>query len=713
MQIATPEAVITRDIPNIEDFEKAAVHVSLLLTYLRRNVDLSASLRSEHVRPRPLGHIGCSPGVAFLWACALAASAAEGREVRLFPGTGHAGPIWLGCALLEGNLPAGCGEEGPALARLPELVARFGAHGGIPTELCALYPGVSWPSGELGHAAAVAGGHALAAPDVATVALLGDGELEAGSTLQTLLQAGRDGGSPVVFAINDNGLRMGGPSIFGSLSAAAQERFFAGFGLPCAHVDLGDRGAGVEAFRQALGSRQSAVLVVRGAKGAGCPPLPDGEPVAGTLRSHKAPLPGGGWDEAGLAWLEGWLRATQPAWLPRAIAGEGEGLEDRLPAPELRLSRPVGVAAPARRTPLAQEPAPDLTGVDAFAAALEAAAAGERVVLTSPDELASNRLGRLAGSRVELVEVLNEQLCIGLTIGAAAAGAAAWHAAYEAFAPLVASPLSQYLKHLDQVREQSLRPPRSVGVLLTSLGWRNVPSHRDFGIVSALLAARSPSLRLRAPVSPQSVTAAVAEVHAGEGLLSLLVLDKSIPLREETAELAPGLRTVGPFPADPDVLLVTVGDVVAREADRAARECAALAAGPGAGVLAVEDLSLLYREDADAVAARNCLRARSRRAGRTLVAAPFSGPLAIQSLAALTGPESDALEPFGHRPAAAPGCGVLLEAGCCWPQLLRRILAAGPAAAPELRQAVATASARIELLEGRAAVDPDLDWHRG
>jgi xylulose-5-phosphate/fructose-6-phosphate phosphoketolase len=695
----------------VEAFQEAAVHVSLLLTYLRSNLDLAAPLRPADVRERPLGHIGCSPGVAYTWACALGASVAEGRALRLLAGTGHAGPIWLGCALLEGNLPVGLDGGGPALARLPELAARFGAQGGIPTELCAAYPGVLWPSGELGHAAAVGRGHALADREEATVVLLGDGELEAGSTLQALCHAGLAGGAPVVFVVNDNGLRMGGPSLFGGLSREEQERFFAGLGLPCAHLELGDC-RGVEELRRALWEPgQSSVLVVRGAKGAGCPPLPGGEPVAGTLRSHKAPLPAAGWDAAGLAWLEEWLRATQPEWLPGAIAGEGEGIEGRLPPPQLRLSRPGAAARRPRRALPPQPSRPGATGVAAFASLLEAAAGTERVVLTSPDELASNRLGQLAGSRVEVVEVLNEQLCIGITIGAAAAGTATWHAAYEAFAQLVSSPLSQFLKHLDQVRAESLSPPRTVGVLLTSLGWRNVPSHRDHGIVSSLLATRSPSLRLRAPICAESLAAAVEESIATDGLLSLLVVDKSIPLREETQPVAPGLRSVGPLPdPPPGPLLLVVGDVVVREAERAAQCCRAVPGTPAPSVLALEDLTLLYREDEEARSCREHLRDLCADAAEVLIAAPFAGPLAIEWLSALAGPRAQSLHPFAHHPDAAPGCGTLLRAGCCWPQLLQWALSS--ATGQEAQQARTTAATEIGRLERQLPIDPDLDWHQ-
>ena len=270
---------------------------------------------------------------------------------------------------------------------------------------------------------------------------------------------------------------------------------------------------------------------------------------------------------------------------------------------------------------------------------------------------------------------LTAQVCVGLAIGSAVAGRVAWHAGYEAFAPLVASLAVQYLKHLDHVRLLAQPSPRSLGVVLTSLGWRNVPSHRDSSILSALLASRSDQLRLVLPVAPETVRRTVAEVSETAGSLVVMVMDKVTLLRDTTMELAPGVRQVGArAAAEGDVLLITVGDVVTREAERAALACARVPHGPHVATVALEDLTILYRQGPDASTARRVLQDLAARAAYAVVVAPFAGPLVIAALRELVGRVDYALPAFGHEPTAAPGCGVLLRAGCCWTQLAQALL---------------------------------------
>lgn len=656
-------------------FRDTAVHLSLVLMYLSDNALLTEPLRKAHVRPHPIGHFGCSPGLAFIWACTLAAAARVNRPARLVLGTGHAGPIWLSCALLEGNTPDGVPTTGPSLAALDGVIGHFGADGGLPTELCAAYPGVMWPTGELGHAAAIAHGHALGDSNDATVAVLGDGELEASSTLQALLHAGDRRPPNLTFVVNDNSLRMGGVSLLGGRSWAEQTRLFEGLGLPCAHLTLDDFEPAVEQIAARLAEgRGPPVLVVHGAKGAGAPNFPDGTPVAGTTRSHKAPLPRGAWDPASLRWLEGWLRATRPTWLEEELSGVGP-LAPGLPPPELRISRP----APSPRQKSSSTPCLDAanggTGVEAFVARLTEVGHAEPILLTSPDELSSNRLAKLTETSVEIVEVLNEQLCMGITIGAALAGRCAWHASYEAFAGQMGSLVAQHLKYLEDLDQRQIQLPRSVGVLLTSLGWRNLPSHRETSVYSSLLSTQSPRLRLLMPVATETVNAAVDLVRERPGLLVILSTDKTVPMVSNSVVIAPALRQIGPDVdiASADIAIFVAGDVVAREAMRAALAFSRLGS-PRVIVLALEDLSMLYRSGVEAESVRKVIDQLSAMVPRSLVVAPFAGPAATSMLRGLIGPMSEYVPCMRSHPDASPGCAMLLHAGCTWIQLMERIV---------------------------------------
>lgn len=707
------------------EFYRAAVYASLALTYLRGNIDLAEPLRPEHLRPRPLGHWGCTPGIAFVWAGLLDALSAYPSPVRLLVGTGHAGPAWLGCALAEGGAPLSVRCDRPGLAALPEVAAAYGAVGGFATELSPAYPGLSWTTGELGHAAGIAQGLAWADPNTRVVCVIGDGELEAASSLQALA-AGRVLSPPPMVVINDNGLRMGGASIFGSMERDAQDALLGGLGWKLEHLELGDFETVGASLRSALsaGETRSQALVVHGAKGAGCPVLPNGQPVQGSTTAHKAPLPDGNPDEATAGWLDAWLRSFRPGWISEVVRGATSPLERWLPPPARRLSaaRPqdAGSATTVPSPPTIHScPAETQTGIARAAAALADTAVRGPLLVTSPDELSSNRLAALKEAEgVEVCEVLNEDLCVAWTIGSAIGGRPAWHAGYEAFASLASSLLAQHLKHLDAAWELGAPLPASVGVLLTSLGWRNVPSHRDTAIHSALLASEAASLRLSFPVCAEGVQACVDAVATVPGRVQVMVVDKAVALRSGWARRPEGWLFDGrPGVEEPlDALFVVVGDVMAREAERAVRALVDSPAGVRAAALAVEELTALYRKDGEALRIRGSLTTRVTQAEHVYIAAAPAGRLATELLRTALGGAVVALGSTAWCSAAQPGLDTLLRSGCTWFQMAAR--AAADCASridsdrsAALRSLNASLNQRWQEVEHTLRAHEVQDWH--
>jgi xylulose-5-phosphate/fructose-6-phosphate phosphoketolase len=694
-------------------FYDVARYASLAISYLRSNFGLSLPVEPEHLRPRPLGHWGCTSGVAFVWAALLEALRGGAPPTRLLIGTGHAGPAWLGAALAEGAAPNWPGCIG-GLKALSEVAAFYGAPGGGPTDLGPGYPGMSWCSGELGHAVGVAQGLSWADGQPA-VCVIGDGELEAASTLAGLIASGVLSPPPVI-VINHNGLRMGGQSLLGSLTLDAQRRLLTGLGHRTARVTLGDFPALSGHLSAALGEQDGAagLIVVEGLKGDGCPPLPDGEPVAGTVRAHKAPMPHAAAEETA-AWVDSWLRPLRPAWLPDVLDGEDSPLERWLPAPHLRLTAPR-VRTPRPRPPTiapASETSDPPVGTARVVTALSHQAVLGPLLVTSPDELGSNRLGRLAHTRgVTVAEMLNEELCVAWTVGSAVGGRPAWHAAYEAFATLAAPLLLQHLKFLDALNEEPA--PASIGVLLTSLGWRNVPSHRDSTIHSALLSGQSPNLRLSFPVCAEEIDAHVRAVSATPGRVHVIVVDKSVALRTGW-QRAPEGRILASDTEDPlDVLFVVIGDVLAREVECATSSLAG--AGLRVGAVAVEELTTLYRSDLAACATRDALERRAAASRLVYIAAAGAGPLAVELVRGAVGGRPHVLGKTNWDADAQPGLDLLVRSECAWFQMARRAAADvttvidrdPPPALPSLLREL---DAREDHIRQRLG-DYDLDdWH--
>ena len=192
-------------------FWRAANYVSVCLLYLKRNVHMQQPLRLPDFKPRGVGHWGCVPSLNFIWACLSSAVCATGSDVRLFVGTGHGGAAWLSSAFVEGSLRAQHGISRDEVG-LTRLAGRFGQTRGFPTELGAQYPGLLWPSGEIGYALAVAQGHSISSDTAISVAVVGDGELESAATCAALYATRALSCGRLVVLVNANGLRMGGAS---------------------------------------------------------------------------------------------------------------------------------------------------------------------------------------------------------------------------------------------------------------------------------------------------------------------------------------------------------------------------------------------------------------------------------------------------------------------------------------------------------------------
>jgi xylulose-5-phosphate/fructose-6-phosphate phosphoketolase len=696
-------------------FQAVATYCSLAVTYLRDNFALDRPLEPTDIKPRPVGHWGCTPGVVTTWTALLALA---DRPRRLIVGTGHAGPAWLGCALAEGATVRLPDEVATGIPGLPSVARAFGAvSGGLQTELSNGYPGLVWPTGELGHAAGIAQGYAHVRDDESVVCLLGDGEIEAGATLTAML-ASDALRRPPVLVINCNVLRMGGLSELGARAARDRDAFITAFGYETHRCDVQDTGQVIEVLGAVLSTSSRSAILLEGPKGAGCPPLPDGTPIEGQLRAHKTVTPSTGFDQAGASWLHSWMSSHRPAWLPDAIRGEATALDQWLPASDRRLARPLPRRQPGNPRPMVRKAksTTSSTVVAEFTAALDGL--GETCLVTSPDELTSNRLGPLRQSdHVQVAEVLNEALCIDWSIGAVTGGSASWHTAYEAFSPLVASPLAQHLKYLDHLTRAAPPLPRSLGVLLTSLGWRNVASHRDQSIYSALLASHSERLRIIFPVARGAVTSTINMASSTDGLVVVLAGDKTVPLRDTWVDEGPlASPAIEGSASAADVLLVVCGDVVAREAEHAAAWLRVAPGTPRIDLLAVQDVTVLYRSAPEASDARAQLSVRASRARHVFIAAPYAGELVVQQLVRVLGASAQILGDGRHHGHAQPGLDELLMARTTWVDIAEAVLRTLCQTVDEPANG-ALASAASGLKERRDDIaallqDGDIDdWH--
>jgi xylulose-5-phosphate/fructose-6-phosphate phosphoketolase len=190
----------------------------------------------------------------------------------------------------------------------------------------------------------------------------------------------------------------------------------------------------------------------------------------------------------------------------------------------------------------------------------------------SPDELSSNRLGRLQGEPW-VSEVLAEEVLLGWLAGWTAGGRPGVLVSYEAFAPLLTTGIISHLKHRRLAAEEALP---SLNLLLTSYGWHNVFTHGDPSLATALLAAGDPAVRVLTPADTRRAATVLDEALDSTGRVNLVIAGKHTTARQPadtiTQELERGLATWPHLSDDgePDLTLVAAGDLPAEAVTAAA-----------------------------------------------------------------------------------------------------------------------------------------------
>jgi xylulose-5-phosphate/fructose-6-phosphate phosphoketolase len=612
----------------------------------------------EPQRPRTAGHWGCNPGIA--WAAAHLAAASGDDGFLLVVGTGHAGSY----AFAHQALCSGAPPDAISAA-----IRRYGAPGGDPTELLG-EPGVPYIGGELGPALGVSQGIAAASPGLLVAVVIGDGECETPAALaafahhEVLPPAPGACWLPVV---NVNGARMGSAARF---SPARLRALLEGMGYTV--LDSGNEAA--EAAAAARGAWELARAGTPVAwlsvteKGWPAPEELGGRPFHGH-HAHKT---------GGLDLTDPSLASEVGKWLdtlndPPVVDADGavSGSVRRLASLiRTRLPGPGGLSGPpAQRS----RPAPGRPGLDRAAVApatanapmiaVDQLLATRSVRVLSPDEAASNRLDQCLAAGL-VTELLAEELCSAWAWGHVEAGTPAAVVSYEAFAPLLATQLAQYLKLL------ATRPPAgrpALVTVLTSLGWGNSPTHQNTDLAGILLArcGTSPA-RVLFPIGAASARDRLDELLDDRDTVAALLCSKQSLLDLPD----PGGPAVGIRMAETggdDATIVAVGDVAVTEA--VAAMALARRDGVRLGVVALVEPGRLDGAALDAVR-------RACPLGRPVVCVSWVAAHYLASAYAAAGVETAAWLGYRERWGATPWDTLAANELTRW-ALLRRLLDAG------------------------------------
>ncbi len=579
---------------------RACNYLAVGMIYLQDNPLLRQPLCAAHVKRRPLGHWGSSPGLSFMYTHLNRCIRRHDLNAIFLAGPGHGAPGVLAPSYLEGTYGELYPDKGDDEDGMRHFFRDFSFPGGIGSHCTPETPGSIHEGGELGYSLSHAFGAAFDNPDLLVAVAVGDGEAETGPLAAAwhsnkFLNPLRDGA--VLPILHLNGYKIDNPTILARISEEELDALFRGYGWT-PHFVTGDdpmamhqdMAAALEACVQTIRAIQHTarvngeiarprwpMLVLRSPKGWTGPTEIAGRTVAGYWRSHQVPIADPATDPARLAALDTWLRSYRPdelfdptgRLLPalRALAPSGDRRMSANPhANGGRLRRPL-------RLPSFRDYAVDVPDHGrVFAGNTRRLGEFLRDVLRlnpdnfrvfGPDETTSNKLdavyeasgktwladmlpvdadgGHLARDG-RVMEILSEHTLEGWLEGYLLTGRHGFFSTYEAFAHVIDSMFNQHAKWLDACAQIAWRSPvSSLNLLITSTVWRqdhNGFTHQDPGFLD-IVANKSPTVtRILLPPDSNCLLAVAERCLQSTNKINVIVCDKQRHLQYLDIEAA-------------------------------------------------------------------------------------------------------------------------------------------------------------------------------
>ena len=363
------------------------------------------------------------------------------------------------------------------------------------------------------------------------------------------------------------------------------------------------------------------MIVLRSLKGwTGVEQL-DGKPVEGTFRAHQVPVDEVKTNPAHLRIVEDWLRSYRPEELFDESGAPCADILACCPRDDRRMGCNPHTFAGRMRRPLDLPPLgrcavevsennrgqPETSPVEVVAEYLrEVIARNPRNFrIVCPDELMSNKLGAVfaaptqrnyqwpieGGDHAEhigprggrVLEILSEHTCQAWLQGYLLTGRHGLFPSYESFLPIVTSMMDQFAKFLKMSGEFTWRAPApSLNYLETSTLWRqehNGFSHQSPGFINSLLNKKGDIMRVYLPPDANCLLSTIDHCLGGVDHVNLIIANKNpmpcwLTMEESIAHCRAG-ASIWPWAstdggAEPDVVLVGIGDVVTMEVMAAA-----------------------------------------------------------------------------------------------------------------------------------------------
>jgi xylulose-5-phosphate/fructose-6-phosphate phosphoketolase len=603
----------------IDKYWRASNYVTVAQMYLKDNLLLKRPLMPEHVKEIVPGHWGTSPGINFIYAHLNSFISRKNVKMSLIIGPGHAACALISNLYLEESLGEYYSNLQLNLKGLKELSKLFGHSNGFRSEISPHLPGVIHDGGELGYALSVAYGSVLDRPDEITVCVVGDGEAETGPTAaawQSVKYINPNESGTVLPILHLNQFRMGGRSIFSSMSDEEIKSYFSGLGYDAIFVNGShdEMYSALEVCYEKIKeikkiSRSNSklsfkwpMIIFKSPKGW------TGPSIEGTVTSHKNPLPK---PRNSIELLSEWLKTYKPEELFNDEGNLNEEIKRVIPKGNYRLGKSLTRNNCVNQTiklPSIYNYSIDLEQYkdrgyknikvlnEYLGNVFELNHDHKNFRIMSPDELVSNGLGELLKYESKgfnrfsafdkntsfdgrIMEILSEHTCQGWIQGYNQTGRYSILPTYEAFAPIFSSMVSQYSKFLYQSKDLTWRKSvPSLNYILTSLCWSNTYSHQNPEFINTIVSKNYSFVRCFFPIDANSLLACISQSLESKDQINVIVTSKrELPqwfsIEDAISNINRGITSIH-FNQDSSssvshLVLASSGDFPARECKKA------------------------------------------------------------------------------------------------------------------------------------------------
>lgn len=279
---------------------RACDYLCVAQLFLKSNFLLERPLSKDDVKPRLLGHWGTCHGINVAYAN-LRYATKNNPNFSFILGPGHGFPALQANLFYDGELLKVDKKATKDAAGLAYICKNFSWPDGFPSHASPFTPGVITEGGELGYALANAYGSALGHPEKIVAVMIGDGELETATAIDSLnlknLVGGKCNGK-VLPILHLNGYKISAPSIYARKSDHELNEMIRGFGYTPILIPNDTP----EAFQSALETTaEYPFFILRTPKGATGPNR--------YHNAHQIPLKEAKTSDEELEVLDKWLRS--------------------------------------------------------------------------------------------------------------------------------------------------------------------------------------------------------------------------------------------------------------------------------------------------------------------------------------------------------------------------------------------------------------------